>query len=1096
MDKKKIWSAPFALIVVLTMALFFGGITVSAEPLDSGECGEEVTWSLDSNGTLTISGSGAMDNYDWVNNPGWYYDRSDIQKVVIESGITSIGNEAFAYCSNLRSVTIPSTVTTIGSAAFRSSGLESVTIPDSVTSLGFYAFEMNYSLETVSIGSGLTLIPEGAFEECTSLTAVSIPGTVTSIGVSAFNGCSGLESMSCNAEKIEGYAFYRCSALKTVDLGNKLESVGESAFEDDQQLKTITLPSTLKSIGSSAFNNIGITSLSLPSGVTSIGGGAFYSCTGLTSLELNFTTDMSIGESLFSYCSGLESVTITGNITSISAYMFSGCDNLSSLSIPATVTKIGNNAFDGCTSLNYTFPSSITSYGNYAVAGVPLTSVTISPDVTYGEGVFGYNKSLRTVTVESGVTEIPAYMFNNCSNLETVVFPETLTSIGKYAFQLTGLTSVNFPSSLRTIGLGSFYCCKLTEVTLNDGLESVGQEAFANMSGLKTVNFPDSVTTYGSRAFACTGITSVSMKIDESMNVGYGLFSGCNKLETAEITGDTTHIESGLFEDCSSLESVKLPDNLTSIPSSFFMNCKKLSSVVLPANLESINYYAFYNCSSLSSVTIPSSVTTIGENAFAGAGLTSIVIPDTVTSVGASAFNGCQKLKTVTLPSTMTTVPMYCFGGCPELTTVNFPSGLTTIESYAFAGCGFTSLSIPGTVKNINYQAFYECRKIRTLVISEGVENVNYEAFAYCTSLETAVIGSTVNPGSIDGTFDYCNNLKTIYCTSALASFCFNIDGPVINIILIDNADNIPAHIAGHSISLAADICVNFYMALPLEYDEGNTTVEFTWGEGIDFKTQKSYVHNVSATLTPINEHGANYKVTCNVAARAMGDTITMVIKSGNEEILRDTYSVIEYVNVLALAYPNDAKLQDLLTSMVAYGSYSQMYFNYKSDTDLVRYKYNNYYDTWSPSAEFYTNTVSMDVPAENLTIKNIVNDNLGLKYYGTSILCSSQTKMRFYFEVTDTDAFNAISGTASYKGVSLKFVNTKVNGQDLVYIETQGLMPGDLESIFNITIGNNVYTYDFRDYIIRVDSVDTFFVATAKGAYAYSHFAKVYQEG
>ena len=103
---------------------------------------------------------------------------------------------------------------------------------------------------------------------------------------------------------------------------------------------------------------------------------------------------------------------------------------------------------------------------------------------------------------------------------------------------------------------------------------------------------------------------------------------------------------------------------------------------------------------------------------------------------------------------------------------------------------------------------------------------------------------------------------------------------------------------------------------------------------------------------------------------------------------------------------------------------------------------------------------------------------------------------MRFYFEVTDADAFNAISSTASFKGVSLKFVNKKVSGQDLVYIETQGLAPGDLETVFEISIGGNVYRYDFKDYIERVGSVDSRFVDTAKYVYAYSHFARLYKTG
>ena len=137
-----------------------------------------------------------------------------------------------------------------------------------------------------------------------------------------------------------------------------------------------------------------------------------------------------------------------------------------------------------------------------------------------------------------------------------------------------------------------------------------------------------------------------------------------------------------------------------------------------------------------------------------------------------------------------------------------------------------------------------------------------------------------------------------------------------------------------------------------------------------------------------------------------------------------------------------------------------------------------------------------MTVPAENITITGIANDNLGISYYGASILCASQMKMRFYFRVTDETAFAAIKDTAYFKSQKLKFIDAVVDGQSLVYIETQGLMPGDLENIFEITINSNVYTYDFRDYINRLNNDDEYFLYTARAAYTFSHYAKKFQEG
>ena len=233
--------------------------------------------------------------------------------------------------------------------------------------------------------------------------------------------------------------------------------------------------------------------------------------------------------------------------------------------------------------------------------------------------------------------------------------------------------------------------------------------------------------------------------------------------------------------------------------------------------------------------------------------------------------------------------------------------------------------------------------------------------------------------------------------------------------------------------------------------------------------------------------------VTCGVAARAMTDTITMVVKNGNTEVLRDEYAIISYMNTL-MKTTNDSYLQYLILAMAHYGSCSQEYFNYRT--------YSNPYDLldtssmWGDNVDIFKENFidAFTVDEANMTIRNI--NGCGLSYYGTSVLCTSQMKLRFYFEVTDEAAFQAISGTASLKGVSLKFAEKKVNGQDLVYLETQGLAPGELEQVFELSIGGSVYKYDFKDYIVRVGSVDPRFVDTAKYAYAFSHFANIYKIG
>ena len=328
-----------SILLALCMALALLPATAWAADT-SGSCGDNVTWSY-SSGTLTIQGTGAMDDYDqyqYVSDRGAYYIVSvapwsdyaeSIQTVRIGGGVTAIGNSAFQGCTNLTGVTIPSSVTTIGDYAFYGcSYLTGVTIPGSVTTIGDYAFYNCSSLTDMAIPYGVTSIGDLAFCGCGSLTGVTIPNSVVAIGKEAFWNCYNLTGVTIpgSVTSIGSGAFEGCTKLTGIDLNsaNPAYSVsGGVLFNKNQTIlhtypagKTGTsysVPSSVTGIGASAFGGCqNLTSVTLPRGVTTIGDNAFWNCTNLTSVTLpNSVT--TIGGYAFAYCDKLKDVYYNGS---------------------------------------------------------------------------------------------------------------------------------------------------------------------------------------------------------------------------------------------------------------------------------------------------------------------------------------------------------------------------------------------------------------------------------------------------------------------------------------------------------------------------------------------------------------------------------------------------------------------------------------------------------------------------------------------------------------------------------------------------------------------------------------------------------------
>ncbi len=639
-------AALVALLLALCLVACAGGNT----PDGSGDEGEHMDTGLiftvnADNTTYTVSGYNGSASHIII--PSTYKGGS----------VTSIGDYAFSGCT----------------------WLTSITIPDSVTSIGDGAFGMCYKLIEVYNCSSL------------KLTAGSSGyGDVTHYAENVYTPTSGASKLIKQGDYVfyndngsyylMGYTGNDTAITLPKDINGNGYSIYQCAFYNCTSLTNVTIPDSVTSIGNSAFYRCtGLTSVTIPDSVTSIEHGSFQNCTGLTSITVasgnkiyHSAGNCIIGTASKTLVLGCKNSVIPsdGSVTSIGYAAFEECTGLTSITIPDSVTSIGYAAFEYCTGLtSITIPDSVTSIGNYAFYGcTELTSIIIPDSVTsietFSFGDTGYYNNENSWN--NGVLYIGKCLIDaNTSLSGTYAIKEGTICIGFYAF---------------------YECTELTSIIIPDSVTSIGNYAFEDCTGLTAVTIPDSVTSIGNYAFyGCTGLSSITVA---SGNKKYHSAGNCI-IETASET---------LFLGCKN-SVIPTDGSVTSIGYAAFFGCKGLTSITIGNSVTSIGDHAFYGCTGLTSITIPDSVTSIGVGAFSGCkGLTSITIGNSVTSIGDYAFSGCTGLTSITIPNSVKSIRSYAFYDCTGLSSVTIPNSVTSIRSYAFSYCtGLTSIKYRGS---------------------------------------------------------------------------------------------------------------------------------------------------------------------------------------------------------------------------------------------------------------------------------------------------------------------------------------------------------------------------------------------------------------
>ncbi|SFO46276.1 leucine-rich repeat domain-containing protein [Prevotella sp. tf2-5] len=717
--------------LLLTFALLLTAVT-GAWADDSGSCGTDVSYSYEeSTHTLTISGTGAMADYPNPSERPWDSYATEIETVIIEDGVTSIGDCAFDYCE----------------------GLTSVAIPASVTSIGVGVFYGCLGLTSVTIGSGVTSIGYDAFRSCSSLTSVTIPASVTSISVGAFANCSNLATMTVEAGNTVYDSRNSCNAIiekesNTLIIGcngstipGDVTSIGENSFLGCDGLTTITIPASVTSIGDYAFDGCSnLATMTVETGNTVYD--SRNGCNAIIEKESNtmifgckntkIPDDVtSIGDDAFQGCVGLTSVTIPDGVTSIGIYAFESCTGMTTVTIGSGVTYIGRDAFFNCTKVEVVYcnadPEKLEweedgcddfKYNGSTIIKVADAAPWIAKFTDVVNGTFSdkpyvpltWNYDAGTKTLTFSGTMIPSYndpderpWIAYVAEVENIVIEDDVTSIGNYAFyDCTGMTTVTIGSGVTYIGYDAFYDCKNVEVVYCNAdptkltWDESGCDDF-KPDGTTIINVADAAPWYTKFGSVVHGIFRDPSTVPFSWNYDAGTktltFSGTEAIPSCNDSDKRPWIDY-----VSEVENIVINEGVRGIGKYAFYDCIGLTTVTIPASLTSIGYAAFAGCSNLATMMVDAGNTKYdsrnGCNAIIEKETNTLIvgckntkIPDDVTNIGDNAFEGCISLTTVTIPAGVTRIGKRAFEGCGGLTTVTIGSGVTYIGSDAFFNC-------------------------------------------------------------------------------------------------------------------------------------------------------------------------------------------------------------------------------------------------------------------------------------------------------------------------------------------------------------------------------------------------------------------------
>ena len=763
----------------------------------SGICGENAAWTYDGSGTLTISGTGAISDFQTTSgstglfsNVPWMklYGDSEIRSVIIEPGITRIGDDTFSYHAQLTSVSIPDSVTSIGNLAFSGcNALQSVVLPDSVSSIGNMAFEYCKQLSEI-------VIPEAA-----------------EIGDYVFNGTAWLKQKQkedplviVNHALIDGN-----TAKGDVIIPEGVTEIKADAFSSNLELTSIHMPDSLIRIGAGAFRGRALKEVVIPDGVTEIEKSTFESCK-------------------------LQSVTLPANLKSIGDYAFMG-SALEEVVIPEGTVHIGERAFRDCTKLDrIVFPDSISEIGNEAfiltgwllkqreetplvivnhivIDGIAETGTVIIPDhvTDICESAFGVTQTdgnrkpleqcmAERIILPEGITEIPYNAFSQCPLLKEIQIPDTVTKIGKYAFEkCESLSDLRLPSNLNIIDSSAFTgCSSLTEVQLPDSVTRINSSAFSSCKNL-TLSVSEQSQLDFIDLFAMKG-TAWQDQINE--NGQFGIINGI--------------LVDSLYACSEDGQILFIPDGVRKIAAGGAMTARDPSAIVLPASVEQVAAESFgilyigslVTAKGLNGIYFGNPDCKIDEELYQRISQSVVLYGFAGSTAQIYAqkygipFEVIDQLPQQPIEEQLPQAPQdaeWVPWDCGASTFFDAESGILFVRAYhqtwedrrrqeerdytegvkeaiiqdGVTGLGLNSLTycenlekvyLPESVTVIGWSAFLKCRSLKSITLPPTLTEIGNYAFDECDALTGITIPESVAVIG-EGAFELCPNLHDIY---------------------------------------------------------------------------------------------------------------------------------------------------------------------------------------------------------------------------------------------------------------------------------------------------------------------------------------------